>query len=101
MGQCTIIPNCPIYSYWNGQICICQSGYLMVNGQCQPVQPPVPTCPQNSWFNGVSCACNQGYYQIRPGYCGKCPYGTLWNGIKCSKKHKCDYGFVVNPFNKH
>ena len=101
MGACTIIPSCPIYSHWNGVTCVCQSGYLMVQGNCQPVQPPVPTCPHNSWFNGVSCACSQGFYQIRPGFCGTCSSGSLWNGVRCSKKRKCDYGFVVSPFNKH
>ena len=39
MGACKIIPNCPIYSYWNGLNCLCQSGSLMNNGLCQPVQP--------------------------------------------------------------
>jgi len=99
MGNCEIIPTCPTYANFNGISCVCQTGYLMQNGQCLPVQTPVPTCPVNSEFNGVSCSCKAGYFEIRPGQCGKCPSGSYWNGNQCSYQQTCSQGCVVSPFN--
>ena len=89
MGSCEIIPSCPTYANFNGQSCVCQTGYLMQNGQCQPVDKPLPSCPPNSEFNGISCICKASFYQIRPGQCGTCPSGSFWNGNQCSYQQKC------------
>jgi hypothetical protein len=99
VSKCQYVPTCPAYAQWNGVSCVCQTGYLLTQGTCQPVNKPVPSCPPFSQFNGVSCTCQQGYHQLSPGTCSACPAGTNWNGQQCSQQQQCDSGFVISPFN--
>lgn len=56
----TINNNCSQNSYWSGAMCICVSGYTMINFACQINQNE---CPSNSFNNGLGvCVCQQGYY---------------------------------------
>ena len=50
-----ICVTCPINSGWNGNSCVCLSGYYLINGICI-------NCPKNSGWNGTACVCLSGYY---------------------------------------
>lgn len=66
LGQCQVINTCDQYSYWNGNQCVCQSGYVLnpITQKCTQ-QTYSPNCPSFSTFNGVFCCCNEGYYPIK------------------------------------
>ncbi len=95
--------KCGINSAWNGQQCICRTGYFLINNICR-------TCDLNSAYNGSDCICNFGFYGNRDkcsqcmANCGKCDgpqinqctmcidisYNLL-NG-KCTKSTSCPTG---------
>lgn len=95
-GTCQTIPNCPTNSNYNGVQCVCNTGFILSNNQCQKVTVSTPTCPAFSAFNGLQCVCVAGYFPIVQGSCSQCPSGQSWNGNACSSSSGCTYGFVLN-----
>lgn len=59
VGQCQLINSCDQYSFWNGNQCVCQSGYTYSTDsqRCIP-QSSSSICPLHSSFNGVYCCCD-------------------------------------------
>ncbi len=53
------MPVCGLYQYWDSRLncCQCNSGYVMILGQCQIIN----TCDQYSYWNGNQCVCQSGY----------------------------------------
>lgn len=78
-GNSPIISQCSGFNtYYNGEQCVCISGYFMVNGNCT-------YCPANSQWNGQFCSCNSGYY-LHNANCihtqiVNCPYNSVNNGL--------------------
>lgn len=95
-GNCGKNPTCTANSTWNGKSCECDSGFIMVQQKCKPVEIPKPSCPQNGYFNGVFCTCNDGHHEIFPGVCGKCASGTVWDGNMCKDTAVCQLGYTYD-----
>lgn len=94
-GTCQLIPKCPDNGYYNGESCVCDSGFALRNGACVTVDIDVPDCPDNAFFNGVSCTCNNGFYQSGLNACAPCSRGTSWDGVQCSS-NSCANGYIFN-----
>ena len=94
-GQCIFVPNCDYYEDWNGEDCVCKSGYTRDkdSGKCKKVEIPIPKCPYNSHFNGVKCVCNDKFFELQPGVCAICPPTMSWNGKKCAYSKDCWDGY--------
>jgi hypothetical protein len=92
-------PSCGANAYFNGAVCVCFSGYNLINNVCQQCPanttfdgqtcasngvnpPPSPTCGSNQISVGGACVCNSGLYLIN-GQCLACPAYTSWNGKYC------------------
>ena len=67
VNQCASLPN----SIWNGNACVCNTGYTVAGQQCVCQGLPVNasycercyTKPSSTWVNGV-CQCNSGLADI-------------------------------------
>jgi hypothetical protein len=95
-GSCQAIPTCPKNAYFDGLQCVCNSGFLLQDGQCTTVNVVIPTCPANAYFNGVSCTCNSGFYQSALDACAPCAAGTSWDGTQCASDSACASGYFLN-----
>lgn len=99
-GACVVIPKCKANEYYNGERCVCESGFVAnkETGFCEKIVIiiPIPTCPYNSKFNGVKCVCNERFFEIEPGLCGICPPTMTWNGRKCAYDQGCWAGYKWN-----
>lgn len=102
--------ECRACSYnegWNGEACVCQTGYFKINGVCR-------TCDPNTNYNGQDCVCNLGYYGNRDkclschSTCGTCSGPsenecltctdvsyTFSNG-RCTRDGPCPVGLFYN-----
>lgn len=90
-GNCT---SCPANSQWNGQFCACNQGFTQRDGSCVSTQ--ISSCPENSINNGLGvCICTQPNYQLINNTCQpiSCPTSQRWNGTACV----CPDNFVTNP----
>ena len=102
---------CGLYEGWNGEACVCQTGYFKIDGYCR-------TCDRNTYYDGSDCVCNLGFYGNRDkcykchSTCGKCSGPaddecltctdvsyTLSNG-KCSRNLPCPKGLYYNADSK-
>ena len=97
-GNCVIIPNCLINQYFNGQTCVCDSGYILnsTTNKCDPIKVVEPKCYYNSYFNGVKCVCNDKFFELSPGLCAICAPLMSWNGRKCAYDKECWAGYKWN-----
>lgn len=92
-GGCKLPQTCGQNQVWAGYDCVCNYGYYMVNGYCQP-NTQTPTCPANSIFNGVNCQCLPGFYPQNNKVCQRCPNNGYWNGQQCgSTPGSCSNGW--------
>ena len=89
-GQCISAISCGPNQYFNGQLCVCNPNYLLVNGVCYI------TCGANAVIINSNCQCIPGYvYSISTNQCvtqPQCePNFTLLNGA-CTCKEP--YGII-------
>jgi proprotein convertase subtilisin/kexin type 5 len=101
--------TCVVNAGWNGESCVCISGYFMIGSACL-------TCDINSFYSPSlkDCVCNRGFYGNRTlcqkchSSCGKCtgPNAnqcvdcidvsyTLSNG-SCTQTSKCIAGLYLS-----
>jgi hypothetical protein len=83
--------NCPQNSYWNGQQCLCISGYTLINNICTYNQTD---CQANAYNNGLgACICQQGYYNIS-GTCRNIQSCPLNSTLQANGSCLCNQGYL-------
>ncbi len=80
-GQC--IPTtitCPGNQYYNGTACVCNNGYVMVNGVCYVI------CAPNAYIFNSVCQCLPGFTLSNLGTClptSSCPTNFIRSNGNC------------------
>jgi proprotein convertase subtilisin/kexin type 5 len=65
--------QCPPNSHADQSNCLCNSGYVVINGSCVPSSQ---TCQSNQILSGNKCICLPGYAFNAYGVCTICPLGS-------------------------
>lgn len=103
--------TCPLpNTFYNGNECVCNVGYVFTSGKClppqntsiiNPISPifyPIPsiinktqTCQANAVFNGTACVCIANFHLINSN-CMQCPANSQWTGSTCA----CNLGYTLS-----